>query len=443
MVRGVAPTRMLAVLAAVTAGIGAAALALPAAAQTGGGSTTTSTTAAPPVTTTLPQHAAGPIGALSVCTANSAATYVTAVTTTASALGCSDGAGHQVVNITASFTLAGTQGAYTGSQPFILNGNGFTINGNAASRVLVTATGGLTTINNTTFTNGVDLGGRGAAVRASSGGLAVNGSTFTANNATNGGGAISVDNGPVTITNSTFVGNTTTGDEGGAIRLHGNVGAPAPVMTISGSTFSTNTSGGDGGAVYSDGTVHLVNSTLVANRVLRGGVGGGVAARGVTLAYTDLLNNVAVTAGNGQALRIRSGTPGTLQSFGSVIVAAAGGGNLCSYQSAPAATSTGYNYLSDSSCFPGGGAPPAATDLVTTADPQLGALANNGGPTLTALPAATSPLIDRIPLAACQTPPLATGITTDQRGFVRPSGPGCDIGAVEVAVLVVTPRFTG
>jgi hypothetical protein len=40
----------------------------------------------------------------------------------------------------------------------------------------------------------------------------------------------------------------------------------------------------------------------------------------------------------------------------------------------------------------------------------------------------------------------AAGITTDQRGLARPSGSGCDIGAVEVqaaVAILTTPEFTG
>jgi hypothetical protein len=57
---------------------------------------------------------------------------------------------------------------------------------------------------------------------------------------------------------------------------------------------------------------------------------------------------------------------------------------------------------------------------------QLGALANNGGPTQTMLPASTSPVIN-----AGSNP---AGLTTDQRGpgFVRVIGSAADIGAVEL-----------
>ena len=72
----------------------------------------------------------------------------------------------------------------------------------------------------------------------------------------------------------------------------------------------------------------------------------------------------------------------------------------------------------DASC----GFSAASGDLLGV-DPQLGPLADNGGPTLTMLPAPGSPVIDAIP-TPCG--------TVDQRGVVRPQGSGCDIGAVEV-----------
>ena len=123
-------------------------------------------------------------------------------------------------------------------------------------------------------------------------------------------------------------------------------------------------------------------------------------------------------------------------------------------------TSNGYNWDDDGSCgFTDG------TDHSDAGDPQLGALAPNGGPTQTREPVAGSPLIDDIPNAACQDDG-ASGITTDQRGLPRPelALSGCDIGAVEVqpeppvpptpptppgppgptpAAVTVTPTFTG
>jgi hypothetical protein len=74
--------------------------------------------------------------------------------------------------------------------------------------------------------------------------------------------------------------------------------------------------------------------------------------------------------------------------------------------------------------------------------PMLGALANNGGPTLTMLPLAGSPLIDAGPV----TIPTFPGNEFDQRGpgFPRVLGSKADIGAVEVRQEEpVVPAFTG
>jgi hypothetical protein len=53
----------------------------------------------------------------------------------------------------------------------------------------------------------------------------------------------------------------------------------------------------------------------------------------------------------------------------------------------------------------------------------LGALADNGGPTLTHALLTGSPAIDAGNGAACS--------TTDQRGITRPQGAQCDIGSFE------------
>lgn len=436
--------------------VGLTAGALPAAAQTTGDSTTTTTATTVPTTssTTAPAPPARRVTPQAVCLVSDAATYLAAIAT-ASAGGC--GATTQVVTITASIVLAGTQGLYNnaGNAPLDIEGNGFTIDAAGASRFLTSVTASLTTINNLTVEHGVDFPtSTGGAIRTNQG-MVINNSTFLQNFAFGGGGAISVGSGDVTITNSTFTDNHTAAD-GGAIRSHrpGSASSHVPVVTITGSTFQSNSAVfGDGGAIFSDGTVVAVNSTIVGNSVPTFGHGGGITASGINLAYTDVFGNTANIPGNGSDLGIRHlhanpvSVPGTLQTFGSVITNDASAGPICSFDFPPAnGTSFGQNWMSDNSCFPGGSATPASTDVIATTDPQLAQPANNGGPTLTALPALTSPLIDRIPLAACQTPPLATGIAVDQRGFVRPSGPGCDIGAVEVTAppgVVVQPLFTG
>lgn len=180
--------------------------------------------------------------------------------------------------------------------------------------------------------------------------------------------------------------------------------------------------------VSADGfTATLVNSTVSGHSGL------GVRARNLVLLYTTI-------SGTGTNLVVGQGGIGSLTSFGTVVA----GGGTCSFLAGSATATLGYNYEQGNDTCGFGAAP---GDVVNGADPQLGALAANGGIGLTHLPAANSPLLDRIPVAACPGPggTLPT-ITTDERGVARPQGSGCDIGAVEVVVATFTSDdldFTG
>lgn len=102
-------------------------------------------------------------------------------------------------------------------------------------------------------------------------------------------------------------------------------------------------------------------------------------------------------------------------------------GGSCS-GTAGALRSGGHNLASK----PGCGLDPAGSDRIGPL--ALGALADNGGPTLTRLPEALSLAIDALPSSSC--PEL------DQRGLRRPAGVGCDIGAVERGAVAPTPAVT-
>ncbi len=214
---------------------------------------------------------------------------------------------------------------------------------------------------------------------------------------------------------------------------------------VTNSTFSGNTAGGVGGATRSSagGEYTITNSTFSGNTA--GDEGGAIRTSdaAISLTYVTMTGNSAPTG----AHVFGRGAASSLVAFGSVLADPLGGGANCSI--AGTSTSNGYNYSTDASCgFTGTG------DTQGGAAPQLGALANNGGPTQTMLPAPGSPLVDAIPVAAC-----APAITIDQRGFPRPAdgnndgSTGCDIGAVEVqppgaptapAVAVpAAPTFTG
>jgi hypothetical protein len=90
--------------------------------------------------------------------------------------------------------------------------------------------------------------------------------------------------------------------------------------------------------------------------------------------------------------------------------------------------SSGYNLSSEGTCTPYLNQP---TDL-NNENPNLGPLADHGGPTLTVLPNLPSKAIDAIPNG---TNGCGTTLTTDQRAAPRPINGQCDIGAVEAGWL--------
>ena len=153
--------------------------------------------------------------------------------------------------------------------------------------------------------------------------------------------------------------------QGGGINNAGN-------LTLAGVTIAASRAI-TGGAVFNSGALSITNSTLFSNSVSTGGQGSGIyntgslAVRNATLAG----NGSRVIQNNGtisiSASLIISGTGGTAVSCGETI--ANGGSNL----------------VFGGSC----GSPP-----VSTADPQLGSLRDNGGPTLTMAPVAGSPAIN-------------------------------------------------
>lgn len=112
--------------------------------------------------------------------------------------------------------------------------------------------------------------------------------------------------------------------------------------------------------------------------------------------------------------------PNPLFVGGSILDAPSSGSTpMCS--TSETVTSSGWNVAADESC-----------GLTAVGDHQgepglVLAIADNGGPTRTALLVPGSPAIDRIPPG---TPSLCDG-APDQRGVARPQGGACDAGAVE------------
>ena len=354
-----------------------------------------------------------------------------------------DNSGPHTISLAASINITGaTDPDYTNAtQPLTIEGNGFALNGGTTRRVLDMSTGQQLTLLNLGVINGFSSGA-GGAIEAD-GSVVVENSTFVNNTSDADGGALDVFD-DLTVINSTFVGNTSNDGEGGAVDTSAGTGADVEIF---GSTFALNVaSTGRGGAVSSEGLVDATNSTFVGNEAAS--EGGAISIGGqdegeAAFTYVTFASNLAPT---GAQYVVGEENSVALSVAGTVVTDPLGGGENCAIVEGSTSTSA-YSYeQGGASCgFTGTG------DTENGADPQLGALDDNGGPTFTMLPADSSPLVGAIPAAAC-----VTGVTQDQRGVTRPQSDGCDIGAVEVEVaplapleppvaplVEVTPRFTG
>lgn len=182
-------------------------------------------------------------------------------------------------------------------------------------------------------------------------------------------------------------------------------------LDIANTSVISNTAGGNGGGIYmmteTQGKVTLQNSTLADNNA--GNHGGGIykASGALGISSSTINNNVSQQSGGNIFMELEQGA--NTEVLGTIVA------NGDCVQNAT--ISQGYNLESGETCgFD------QASDQVNT-DPLLQALAANGGPTLTHLPGAGSPAVDAFASFDC--PAL------DQRGFERPAGAACDIGAVE------------
>lgn len=251
--------------------------------------------------------------------------------------------------------------------------------------------------------NQAALSGEGGGIMNLPGGFALIERTTLTGNASNTSGGGGITNlGTMIVVDSVINGNFATAEPlrgaGGLLNRGGPINT-SPALTIINSTIANNFTDAifGGGGVANDGTgiVTIINSTITGNRIARDGGGGISAEAGST---TTLINTIV--AGNEK-------------------------GDCRSAEDSALPQSLGHNLDSDGSCGLSG-----PGDL-SGVDPLLGALADNGGPTLTHALLASSPAIDAGDDAEC---PAA-----DQREAPRPAGGGCDIGAYEAGAIVPPP----
>jgi len=257
----------------------------------------------------------------------------------------------------------------------------------------------------------------GGAVTVVFGNVNVSSSTFTGNTAGNNGGAIFVAQGDVTLTDSRFTGNQTTylnWAQGGAV-------SGTHLITANSSTFSGNTSAYQTGAI-SGLNVTLTNSTITGNSSITGGAVS--AGQNATASFTTFSGN-SNTSGSPMSIDAASYTVSN-SIFNET-------GTALSAYTASTAT---FSFFKSSDALVNNTAPSLIfADTAGVAPLNLGALANNGGTTLTMLPGAGSPVIGAAD-------PDSTTPTVDQRGVTRTSP--STMGAVHVAfVAPETPSSGG
>jgi hypothetical protein len=238
--------------------------------------------------------------------------------------------------------------------------------------------------------------------------------------------------GQLTIAGSTIIGNTTLGRGGGIF-----IGLGSGGNKISGSTISGNM-GQRGGGIYNSGYLVAINSTISGNDSSISG--GGIAAGGTR---TTALFNVTVAGNVANFFGISGGVGGGVEGGGlgvltfknSIIalnghVMKVGQSNfLINDDCDGEITSQGNSimFAVDSSHCTANGSP-------MIADPGIGPLQDNGGPTQTHALLSASPAIDGVVIGDC-TDDLGAILTTDQRGLQRPTGARCDIGAFELDTI--------
>lgn len=266
------------------------------------------------------------------------------------------------------------------------------------------------------------LGGGGVVV-SDNANAAIDGARIDDNIATASGGGGVFNAGRTTIRRSTLDGNEairTSGNTGlgGAIYTGSSANGATTTLEVEASTLSHNRAyAGSALLIYSTGTGTVVNTTVVDRSTITGNTSSSAfgaienVARPLTITNSTITDNVA-TAGGAGAIYALAGSTGGIS--GTVLA-----GNTPVACIGPVSNSGGNH------AGPGN----SGCGVAPNADPLLGVLGDNGGPTQTRLPAPSSVLLDAI---------TCSGDAVDQRGSARPAGARCDIGAVERAQEVPT-----
>jgi len=345
-------------------------------------------------------------------------------------------------------------------------------NGNADNGGgIAVSTGSTITLIDSTVSGNTATSGSGGGI-INDGKLMLTGSTVYGNTTVGtfgkGGGIYNNNNGALTIINSTVSNNEVNshGDGGGGIYNYNGS------MTLINSTVSGNIANGYGGGIYNGGISTLANST-VSDNTANGNIhsGGGVSNFGTMMLTSSTISGNTVTSGGGGGIHNGYGYPTALTLIDTTVsgnTANYGSGGIDNYsdltlihstlaantisggahsdiwnydfnnatalsvntiiQSCAVVVNTTHPPADNGGNLDGGnGCGFTSASSKSNATLDLGALADNGGPTLTMLPGVNSDAIGFGRSDVCRNAPVNS---RDQRGYVRPSV-GCTSGAVD------------
>lgn len=302
----------------------------------------------------------------------------------------------------------------------ILTMTGSTLQGNQAVKgggLYTYPSNNITSIDNTVFEDNTAQREGGGIYNNANCVMTLDNSTVSNNQAMavdegyGGGGIFNRAQGIITISNTTISGNISNLSGGGVV----NIGD----MWIYQSVIHNNTAPSYGGGISTMGTLTMLNSTVSGNQ--SGDSGGGVSISGssqnTVIVSSSIVHNTAVSSPGGLV------ASNATSMFKNIIVAM---NTPSDCSGIPGASAVGNNLDSDGTC----------TGFTITADPLIGPLADNGGPTWTHALLPGSPALD---VATDCTDHTGTPLTFDQRFASRPGGPECDLGAYEDSTIFVPP----
>lgn len=306
----------------------------------------------------------------------------------------------------------------------------------------------------TTFTgNSGNIGGGGYVDGGEDNSITVTGARFSNNTAVQAGGGLAVFTPTVEdfvsmkteITGSTFMGNKSTADLTAGGLGGGAIFSGSSDTDIDSSLFVNNSSASIGGALYLNAPLpanraSIQNSTFTQNTAEMAGAGIADFSFGLKIDSSTLTGNQTTSP-----YASEFGGAGLVAMLPTEVKNSIIAGNIpedisssVTSEQAKGDIKGSFNLIGK---MPNASYSEAVTGSdITSSDPKLSPLADNGGPTLTMLPAADSPVVNK----------GLSDLDTDQRGLLRPirfgavplskakQANGADIGAVELQSNKIT-----